>query len=314
MIKFGILDIPDGTRWSKSTVALMGGIAIFSSFLLTVISISFFNQLGRRVTIVLFGGAAIFLLGLQDDIFGTKPKVKLFCQLVVSSVVVTLGVSFELFSVRWLNNCITILWIVGLTNSINLIDNMDGLSSGITAIAASFLFILTYLNGNITVGLIDLAVIGSCLGFLRSNFSPAQIFMGDCGSMFLGYLLATLSILSTQAKDPFLSFAVVVMILALPIFDTTLVTILRSVNKRVPWQGGRDHSSHRLVSIAKGKEKFSVLLLFSIGCFTGVLGVFVSRLNSLPIAFLTLGFLFVGFLIFGIRLSKVDCGYNKIIE
>jgi UDP-GlcNAc:undecaprenyl-phosphate GlcNAc-1-phosphate transferase len=185
---------------------------------------------------------------------------------------------------------------------------MDGLASGITIIASMALLGLSLGKGEMGTALLCLALAGSCLGFLRYNFNPAKIFMGDCGSMFLGYMLAALAILGGwQRHSPvFGAFLPPVLILGVAIFDTTLVTVLRLKNGRWPWQGGRDHSSHRLVSILGGSEKGAVLVLYGMGVLAGVLGLVTAELSSL-MAILAAGVFFLGITIFGIRLARVEC-------
>ena len=309
MLKSNILDTPSESRWNRRPVALMGGIAIFVSFVLVAL---FSVNWGREMWVPLLGGGIIFLLGVLDDGFGTHPKIKFTIQLVVALGVACLGVTIKILPYSWLNILVTVLWIVGLTNALNLLDNIDGLSSGITVIAALGILGVSFMKDEVNAGMLSLALAGSCLGFLRYNFNPAQIFMGDCGSMFLGYMLAILSILGGwQHSSPVLpSFLPPIFILSVAIFDTTLVTVLRLKHGRLPWQGGRDHLSHRLVALLGGSEKDAVLILYSIGAVTGGLALLTVRLESSLFATFVAVVLGVGAILLGIRVAKVEC-YDK---
>ena len=304
MLKFGILDMPSESRWHRQPVALMGGIAIFISFALVAL---LRVELKREILVILLGGGIIFALGFLDDLFGTRPKVKFAIQVLVAFGVAYFGVASKILPYSWLNILLTVFWIVGLINALNLLDNMDGLSSGITIIAVLAILGLSLQKGETYAALLSLALAGSCLGFLRYNFNPAKIFMGDCGSMFLGYMLATLAVLGGwQRSSPFVgTFLAPILILSVAIFDTTLVTILRLRHGKMPWQGGRDHSSHRLVSIFGGSEKGAMLVLYGIAIIAGVIGsLVIPRLSSLTAILFTATF-GIALIIFGIRLAKV---------
>ena len=309
MLKLGILDMPSESRWHRQPVALMGGIAIFISFALVAL---LRVELKREILVILFGGGIIFVLGLLDDLFGTHPRVKFLVQAIVAFGVAYLGVASKILPYSWLNILLTVFWMVGLMNAINMLDNMDGLSSGITIISTLGIFGLSLQKDGLSAALLALALAGSCLGFLRYNFSPAKIFMGDCGSMFLGYMLATLAVLGGwQRGSPFVgNFLAPVLILSVAIFDTTLVTILRLRHGKMPWQGGRDHSSHRLVSILGGSEKGAVLILYGIGILAAGLALIVVNLNPLMALLIAVAF-GLGMVIFGIRLAKVGCYRRK---
>ena len=309
MLKLGILDMPNESRWHRQPVALMGGIAIFISFVLVAL---LRVELKREILVILLGGGIIFVLGLLDDLFGSYPRIKFAVQVFVGFGTVYFGVASKVLPFSWMNISLTLIWIVVLTNALNLLDNMDGLSSGITIIAVLAIFGLSLQKGETNVALLSLALAGSCLGFLRYNFNPAKIFMGDCGSLFLGYMLATLAVLGGwQRSSPLAgTFLSPILILGVAILDTTLVTILRLKHGRMPWQGGRDHSSHRLVSILSGNEKGAVLVLYGVGILAGGLALIMMKLNSLT-TILIAALFFLGMILFGIRLAKVECYRQK---
>ncbi len=309
MLKLGVIDSSGEDRWNQRHVALMGGIAMFISFgLVTLLRI----ELSREKIAVLLGGGAVFALGVLDDRFGTRPKFKFAAQITIALGVAYFGAASKIWPYNWIDICITVFWIVGLTNALNLLDNMDGLASGIAIIASMALLGLSLRKGESGIALLCLGLAGSCLGFLKYNFSPAKIFMGDCGSMFLGYMLAALAILGGwQRRSPmFGAFLPPVLILGVAIFDTTLVTVLRLKNRRWPWQGGSDHASHRLVSILGGSEREAVLVLYGVGVLAGVLGLVTAELSSL-MAILAAGVFFLGMTIFGIRLARVECYWEE---
>lgn len=309
MLRLGVVSVPSNDRWHQQVIALMGGIAIFVGFVLAVL---LRVELSRAVLVILLGGGAMFALGLTDDIFGTHPRIKFSIQIIVALGVAYFGVASKILPYNWMNISLTVFWIVGLSNALNLLDNMDGLSSGVTIIAALAILALSLHGDHPGVALLCLALAGSCLGFLRYNFSPARIFMGDCGSLFLGYMLATLAILAGwQHSSPMVaSFLSPVLIVGVLIFDTTLVTTTRFIYRRMPWQGGKDHSSHRLVHLLKGNEKGAVLILYGVGVLAGVSGLVVARANSLVAIFITTS-LAAGMVIFGVRLAKVECYSEK---
>lgn len=305
MLKLDVLDKPNADRWHRESVVLLGGIAIFISFTLTgLLKV----ELRREFLVILLSGGVMFVLGLLDDLFGTRRRIKFSVQILVALVIAYFGIASKILPYNWMNISLTVFWIVGLSNALNLLDNMDGLSSGITVIAALSILVLSLNDGQPDVALLCLALVGSSLGFLRHNFMPAKIFMGDCGSLFLGYMLAMLAILAGwQHGSPLIaSFLSPVLILGVLIFDTTLVTIVRLVHGRMPWQGGKDHSSHRLVHLLGGNEKGAVLILYGVGVLAGASGLTVVKLSSLQ-AILIAGTFFLGMLVFGIRLAKVEC-------
>ena len=325
MLKVGILDQPSEHRWHRQPVALMGGIAIFVSFMAAALLFAFKPALERSegmgafslsIGAILLGSSVIFALGLTDDLFGTYPKTKFVVQVLIAITMIPLGITSKIFPYNWMNFGFTLLWIVGITNAINLLDNMDGLSSGVTIIAALAIFGLGVQQGEVLAdrlslsafALLALALIGSCLGFLRYNFKPAKIFMGDCGSLFIGFILATLTIRAGWQHSSHLLPTLLSPIIALsvPIFDTSLVTILRLKHGRMPWHGGKDHSSHRLVAIMKGNERMAVLSLYGLGILSGGLALVIPKLNT--IAGLTIALaLGAGIVLFGLKLSKVEC-------
>jgi UDP-GlcNAc:undecaprenyl-phosphate GlcNAc-1-phosphate transferase len=292
--KRGWIAVPSGDRWHQKPTALMGGIAIFAGFSIPVLAVADFGSLlgylfdhslqsePPSVTAVLWLGAGfLFLLGLLDDRRQIKPQTKLVGQILAAAIVVFFGFRLNWFTSLTLDTMVTLFWIIGITNAYNLLDNMDGLCSGIGLIAAFYLFfLLSPISESAAVAASALA--GALAGFLVYNFKPASIFMGDCGSLVIGFSLAVSTLVFTEARaaNPISVYAVPIMIQLVPIFDTTLVTLIRILSGRKASQGGRDHTSHRLVLMGFS-ERSAVLYLYLASTVTGVSAVFISRIDTL---------------------------------
>ena len=285
---------PREDRWHKKTTALMGGIAIFCGIGIPLLMVGNVHTLWQRfavpgssgdlpdIAIVILGGATIlFLLGVIDDFYSLKPQSKLIGQIIVSSVVVFLGFRLNWFVSMTLDTMVTLIWIVGITNSFNLLDNMDGLCAGVAMVAAFALAVL-YSGHDASALTVALVIGGACGGFLVYNFNPASIFMGDCGSLVIGFALAVLSLYHGEfaTDNPLSAVTVPLLILMVPLLDTTLVTIIRLLSGRKASTGGRDHTSHRLVLMGFS-EKSAVLCLYGIGTISGLAGIIVSRSDTI---------------------------------
>jgi len=281
---------PSQERWHKKPTALMGGIAIYTASVIPIYFIADFqsiasylakapvpNVLPSLPAVMLIGMTILFAIGLIDDYFHIKPHVKLFGQIVVASLVAFLGFRMHWFESLTLDTLITIFWIVGITNAFNLIDNMDGLCAGVGFIAAAFISILFFQSSPL-VSVTALIIAGALLGFLVYNFNPASIFMGDSGSLLIGFSLSMLTLyyFETGAPNLISLYAVPILILMVPIFDTTMVTFIRILSGRKASVGGKDHTSHRLVLMGLS-EKGAVLFLYGIAVFTGISSIFVSQ-------------------------------------
>lgn len=248
--KLGVMDQPNPRKVHARPMPLLGGAAIVSASLLTLLLLRDrfeFQQLGS----ILLGAALVALLGFYDDRWGLRPILKLIGQIVAAIILIFSGVKVTALPEEWMNLTVTLVWVVGLTNSLNLLDNMDGLSSGVAAVCASFFLVMAALSGQIYVSALAAALLGATLGFLVYNFNPASIFMGDTGSMFLGFLLAAIGIkLRFPDNVPFVTWMVPIIVMGMPIFDTTLVFISRLRRGKNPLTTpGKDHVSHRLVKL-----------------------------------------------------------------
>lgn len=294
--RIGFVAKPKADRWHKRPTALMGGVAIF---LATVLVAAAFVPLRYETLIILSGSAVLFLVGLIDDILNIKPYQKLFGQLVGAAVIVGSGLQLHWTEFESVNIIITVFWLIGITNALNLLDNMDGLSAGISAIASASLAIVLYASGQTEILPLVMVFVGALLGFLIFNFNPASIFMGDSGSLFIGFFLASSVLLSQggQSRSLISVLAIPVLTLFIPIFDTTFVTVLRKLWGRKVSQGGRDHTSHRLVALGLS-ERSAVLMLYGLAVCAGILALLVREMrfdrSIALISVFILGLTFVG--------------------
>jgi UDP-GlcNAc:undecaprenyl-phosphate GlcNAc-1-phosphate transferase len=262
---------------STFLLIVLGGIGIFIVFVTTIFVSSIINpekNLLLQQSSILVGILIMFSIGLYDDLNHINPTTKLAFQILAATIVIFFGHNTINFF-RWpiANIFLTFFWLVGITNAINLLDNMDGLAGGVAFIASGFLSVIFYRSGNFDLLTLSLALAGSVLGFLIFNFPPARIFMGDSGSMFLGFSLASLAIVQrTQASNIFAIFGVPTLILLLPILDTVLVTITRILRGQSPAIGGTDHTSHRLVAFGLS-ERQALLVLYGIAIICGIASV-----------------------------------------
>jgi len=298
----GIVANPRQDRWHAKPTPLLGGVAIYVATTVVVVA---FAQKDTRLLGLLGGGAVLFVTGLIDDWRHLRPHTKLVAQIVAACALVVGGVQVGTEALAAFAIPLTILWVVGITNAFNLLDNMDGLSAGTATIAAAFLFAFSVSAGNGSIAVLALAVAGGALGFLLFNFNPARIFMGDSGSMFLGFTLSGVALLGTRemASDIFFVLLVPVAMMGLPIFDTTLVTIVRTLEGRPLSQGGRDHLSHRLVAVGLS-ERQAVLVLYALAIGFGSLGL-VGRSLGVWVSLLGAGALLVVAVLFGAYLAQV---------
>lgn len=301
--RYGFVAQPKLERWHKRPTAMLGGVAIF---LTTVIISLLFVPQDEKSMVILAGSSFLFLVGLVDDVRQIKPYQKLIGQFIGVAIIVGSGLVLPWTNFAVFNIAITAFWLIGITNAINLLDNMDGLAAGISAIAAFILAIGFGGSGQFPELLFVSTLIGALLGFLIFNFNPASVFMGDCGSMFVGFFLAS-SVLMTEvggrSRSVVSVLAVPALILFVPIFDTTFVTILRKIWGRKASQGGRDHTSHRLVALGLS-ERAAVLMLYGFAILAGTLSLFVLQLQPTQSIALIAFFILV-LTIVGVYLSKV---------
>ncbi len=319
--KLGAIDIPrDNRRMHKKPIPRIGGLAIFLSFFVTAL---LFCDISRELLIVLFGGLLMVALGVLDDIYSLNPWIKLLWQLGVAVGTVMCGIRIDRISIGdefislgiW-SIPVTVLWIAGLTNAINLIDGLDGLSCGVSTISSiSILFVIIIQGGDFSSALITLILTGSCCGFLPFNRNPAKIFMGDTGALFLGYTLSVISVQGMFKAHALISLVVPLIIFALPLADTTFAIIRRLLAGKSPFSADRGHLHHKLVDMGF-TQKESVKILYSICGILGLVAVFMCDkmfstgilLKSLIIAAIALVIFFVYIMILKNPTSRVHTG------
>src|SRR6185503_8574692 len=276
--RWGFVAKPKVDRWHKNPTAMMGGVGIWLAVVVTYIALVPHTSQGW---VVIGAASFLFLVGLVDDWLHIKPYQKLIGQVIGAAAVVNYGLLLPWTRSLPVNMVITIFWLIGITNAINLLDNMDGLATGIAAIASAFLTFNFLASGQSTEALMLGVFAAALIGFLIYNSNPASIFMGDSGSMFIGFFLASASLIHLEGgrSRTFVPvLAVPILVLFIPIFDTTFVTILRKLSGRAASQGGRDHTSHRLVALGLS-ERRAVLMLYGLAALSGLLGVTVRQLK-----------------------------------
>jgi UDP-GlcNAc:undecaprenyl-phosphate GlcNAc-1-phosphate transferase len=278
--QLGIIDQPSARKVHLKPVPRLGGLAIYAAFILALLIFEDRFHIPQLISI-LIGATLVSFLGVWDDRWSLHPLLKLVGQIVAALILVCSGVQVQFLPHPFLNVAVTILWVVGITNALNLLDNMDGLSGGVGAVAAAFFLLLAAMNGQYLVGGLAAAIVGACLGFLIYNFNPATIFMGDTGSLFLGFILAALGIkLRFPDRPDIVTWMVPVIVLGLPVLDTTLVVISR-LGRGIPiYRGGKDHVSHRLVAMGLTKRE-AVLILYLVCGALGVLAIFITQASVL---------------------------------
>ena len=288
--RWGVLDQPSHRKVHLNPTPLLGGLAVYGAFWLAVLLMSrleiaapevFLPAATRELGAIFLASLTLLGMGFIDDKYkhsfgGVPPRAKLAGQLLAAGVALLGGIQFHVFGNQVADALLTVLWIIGISNAINFLDNMDGLSAGATSIAAIFFAVLAALHGQILVTIMALALAGACFGFLRYNFNPASVFMGDAGTLFMGFLLAVIGLKLNVTGPAWWSFILVAVVLALPIFDTSLVTAHRLLAGRRIAQGGKDHTSHRLVKLGLPHRQ-AVLVLYGASIASGSLAVGMSQ-------------------------------------
>lgn len=287
-IRIGAVDIPkDNRRVHKKPIPLIGGLAIYISVLVTFFV---FFEMDKTLISILVGGTIILISGIIDDIKGLSPKGKVVFQ-IISAIVLILGdvkidaitnpfaKSGTVIPLNGFSIPLTIFWVVGITNTLNLIDGLDGLAAGVAMIASLSFFAVASKFNYISIMLISIVLSGACLGFLPYNFNPAKIFMGDTGALFLGFMLAAISIEGVMKSVATIAVVVPIIILGLPIFDTTFAIFRRLLNGKSIAEADKGHLHHRL--LARGySQKKTVLILYTISSVFGLVAIFISEANS----------------------------------
>lgn len=312
-IKIGAVDIPkDDRRVHTEAMPFLGGIAIFASVVITVL---LFLPLDRSTFAILMGATLIVISGILDDLRDLSPQKKLAFQIAAAVVLIIGGVKVEfitnpfsssstLIMIGWMSIPITLFWIVGITNTVNLIDGLDGLAAGVAMISSISLMLVAYKFSYTEITILSAILAGACLGFLPFNFNPAKIFMGDTGALFLGFMLAAISIEGIMKSVATIAVVVPIIILGIPIFDTTFAIFRRLLNGQSIMAADKGHLHHRLLNMGFSQRK-TVLLLYGISSIFGLAAVLISKANSRQAVYLSM-ITFVGAILLAIKIGLFE--------
>lgn len=288
--RFDVVDKPSARKIHQEPIPLLGGLAIYGAFLLAALLFTPAQHL-VEFGAVAAGASWLAVIGYYDDRNGMNPRIKFSAQIIAGLVLIAVGIQIELFDWMLLNYVLTLFWVVGITNALNLMDNMDGLAAGIAAIASGAFFVIAASQELILVSSLAAALCGATLGFLRYNFQPASTFMGDTGSLMVGFVLAVLGIkLEFQGQPTMITWAIPILVLGMVIFDTTLVTFTRLREKRSPFQGGKDHTSHRIVKLGFSHRQ-TVVIMYLAALVMGGVALALTRV-SVPLGLILIAGVF----------------------
>ncbi|MCL1924658.1 MAG: undecaprenyl/decaprenyl-phosphate alpha-N-acetylglucosaminyl 1-phosphate transferase [Defluviitaleaceae bacterium] len=301
-IKFGAIDKPKKRGVSKREVPRLGGIAIILGFMASMLVLIPFVEEFRTLQFagIAAGALIIAILGIFDDIKDLNSKLKFFVQLIASLIVVLSGTRIEMIVwpvlesnpiIQTFSIPLTIMWIIGVTNAVNLIDGVDGLAAGVSSISSLFIMVLCILTGEPLAVIFSAALAGSSLGFLPRNFNPAEIYMGDTGATFLGFVLAVTSVMGLFKTYTLLAILIAILVLALPILDTLSSIIRRLINHKPIMSADRGHFHHRLID-SGFTQKQTVFILYAVTAIAGIISILIVVANPLVSA-VGITFLFV---------------------
>ena len=316
--KINFVDNPNARKMHKKATPLLGGLSVFIGFFILVIFESIIHPVEKTSFATfgyLTGGFLIMLVGLIDDKFGMAPLLKLFLQLFVCLIFIHTNNLYFIFGNAWISVPVIMFWMTGLMNAFNFLDNMDGILAGMSAILALGFYAISFLTKtpslpdlNNFVGLLSLSFAGAVLGFLPHNFNPAKLFLGDAGSMFIGYFLSTMGILTgklaVNRMQSNFYFLLPILLLSYAIFDISLVSITRKRDGRRVSQGGKDHSTHR-IGTAMQSIKLTALVVYLINSIIALTTVVVLKMHSVQLLFISTVIFVIGFLFFGRKLDQI---------
>ena len=279
--RYGFVDQPSVRKVHATPMPRLGGVAIYLGFIVALLLLGTRFRINELVGIMV-GATLVSIIGGIDDRRPVNPLPKLSVQALAAGILIFSGVQVQMFHTQWINVLVTIVWVVGITNALNFLDNMDGLSAGVATVAAGFFLLLAALSGQYLVGALAAALLGACIGFLFYNFNPASIFMGDSGSLFIGFVLAAIGIkLRFPDNVNIVTWMAPALALGLPIMDTTLVVISRLRRGKNPLTTpGKDHVSHRLARLT-GSKREAVLMCYLIGGVFGMVSIFITTATVL---------------------------------
>jgi UDP-GlcNAc:undecaprenyl-phosphate GlcNAc-1-phosphate transferase len=273
-LNYGVIDAPDGKlKQQEESVPYLGGLAVFIAFLL---SLGMTFEFDQELLALLLASTIAATIGLIDDFGVLTPKSKVLGQMVAVFVLLKAGVVVKLIYIPWwAQMLVAVLWLVGMSNALNLVDIMDGLASGLSVIAATFLLVVALLNERWMVAAFTVALIGALLGFLRFNFHPARIYLGDCGSLFIGLTIGALAMVMDYTNHNPLGFLAPLYILAIPLVDTVYVSLLRLRAGRKIYHGSSDHFPLRLRRRFGGSTVKTVVAIYGAAVVLGAIGLFI---------------------------------------
>lgn len=294
---FGAIDKPNERKVHQKIMPRLGGLAIFIGVIAGYLAGGLYDQ---KINTISVGAILIIIIGILDDKFELSAKTKFAGQLVVASLILYSGLKIDLVTIPYVGDFylggwsypVTIFWIVGITNAINLIDGLDGLSAGVSAIGIATIAIMALLAGKVLIFTLSLILLGSIIGFLFYNFHPAKIFMGDTGALFLGYSISILSLLGLYKSITLFSFLVPIIILGVPVFDTTFAIIRRIANKKPISKPDKSHLHHRLLDLGLSHRN-TVLAIYAFGILFSASAVLLSKSTLWGSIFIIFGLLVV---------------------
>ena len=312
-LRGGKVDVPDERKIHRQPIVRIGGVSIFAGYLVALLVVwwagGFVDAAGNplkatadaQIWATTVGGLVFFLIGLADDLFSLSPGVRLVMQMVVAGLVWAAGVRIDFITIPGLGLVslgvfslpLTLIWLVGMTNAINMVDGVDGLAAGVSGIAAVVLLIVSQFMGQPAAALVAAALAGACLGFLRYNFNPAQIFMGDGGAYFMGFTLAAIGTIGMVKRVTTAAVILPYIILAVPLLDMTLVVMDRLRRGKSPFQPDKRHLHHRLLQAGLSQRR-TVAVMYTLTLWAGSVALVLAGLPGAPvyaaIATLLLGF------------------------
>jgi UDP-GlcNAc:undecaprenyl-phosphate/decaprenyl-phosphate GlcNAc-1-phosphate transferase len=278
--RWALLDHPASHKAHARATPYLGGVAVAAGLVLVG---SFAAGASGQLLTILLCAVAISAMGLVDDWRTVRPSVKLIVESAAATALWAAGIRAGLFGVPALDFVLTVAWVIVVTNAVNILDNMDGVASGVVALSATGLFAIAAGQGDYLVASMALAIAGACVGFLPHNYPPARIFLGDAGSLLLGFLLASLALkLDLVGASGLIRSSVAALIVAVPLFDMLLVVISRTLGGRPVYVGGTDHSAHRLSSLGWSGRRVAAALCAAQGILAGA-AVWVTRLETVAI-------------------------------
>lgn len=312
-VKFGVMDRPSSKlKGHKKPVPYLGGVAIYLAFLLPVVAAKLIlHQSFHGVIGILAGATIMMIMGLIDDMKNLTPYIKLAVQFLAAGIILAVNMHIKFMDNNVLNGMLTVIWVVGITNAFNLVDIMDGLAGGIAAVASVAFFVVALLAGRANDMIPSVALFGSLCAFLLFNRPPAKIYMGDSGSLFIGFMMAALALNESYSRTNIVAVLAPVLILGVPVFDTMMVTMIRLGKGTSPLHGSNDHTAQRLVMFGLSKPA-AVIFLIALTALLSALAIASTFMKEAPAIVLYLGVAIAGMMFAMFVASKDMKDYHKI--